>query len=487
MTQTPRCTPGASVRISTKPETSSRAVHPVASFRLLAILAVGLLVVACADNSSHEAKPPNVILIMIDTLRADHLGSYGYSRATSPHMDAFASENLRFENVRSQAACTSPSVSSLLTSKSPITLLEQPTGHIGVPSDVPSLAQLLKMANYWTLAVTASPIVRKTPSEANRFGEFGAGFDVFHEECLMSDARCVNEAAFEALQVLTEPFFLYLHYMDVHAPYGPPSDFERRFSKNESLPPLVRMGRSEQFQLETLERGEKVRPTEVEHFRDLYDDEIAFLDEELGNLFSELKDRELLDRSILVIASDHGEAFQERDYLGHCRIPLFEAMTSTPLIMSIPGVDRTEPVRAHVQNLDITPTILDYLGFELSDLALDGVSLRPAIETNQNVNPFTYAIQGVEVTASDERHTLTYNLESGQQTLFDRISDPDHQHPLEDTAGSKSPELERQLHAWLATRARDENTNVARDARRLEDELRALGYIQSVEAPSGPR
>ncbi|MCX8214700.1 MAG: hypothetical protein OTJ97_09415, partial [SAR202 cluster bacterium] len=103
------------------------------------------------------------------------------------------------------------------------------------------------------------------------------------------------------------------------------------------------------------------------------------------------------------------------------------------------------------------------------------------------VNPFTYAIQGVEVSASDERHTLTYNLESGQQTLFDRISDPDHQHPLEDTAGSKSPELERQLSAWLATRARDENTNVARDARRLEDELRALGYIQSVEAPSGPR
>ena len=328
---------------------------PIASFQLLAILTTTLLLVACADNSSHEAQPPNVILIMIDTLRADHLGSYGYSRATSPHMDALARENLRFENVRSQAACTSPSVSSLLTSKSPITLLEQPTGHIGVPSDVPSLAQLLKMANYWTLAVTASPIVRKTPSEANRFGEFGAGFDVFHEECLMSDARCVNAAAFEALQVLTEPFFLYLHYMDVHAPYDPPSDFKRPFSKSESLPPLVRMGRSEQFQLETLERGDKVRSTEVEHFRDLYDDEIAFLDEELGNLLSELKAKGLLDRSILVIASDHGEAFQEQGYLGHCRIPLFESMTSTPLIMSIPGVDRTEPVRAHVQNSTSPP------------------------------------------------------------------------------------------------------------------------------------
>ena len=452
----------------------------------MCVLLSCLLLTACAETG--EGVPQhNVILMMVDTLRADHLSSYGYSRTTSPNLDAFAAANLRFADVRSQAACTSPSVSSLLASKNPLTLLQQPSGHIGIPKDVPSLAQFLKLADYWTVAISASPIVRKTPSEANRFGEFDAGFDVFHEECFMSDARCVNDAALEALEVMTEPFFLYLHYMDVHAPYDPPADFERPFSNNESVEPLVRMGRSEQFQAETLQAGEQVQPLEISHFRDLYDDEIAFFDAEFKNLIDALEARELLDPSIIVIASDHGEAFQEQNYLGHCRIPLFEAMTSTPLVMHIPGVSRSDPVRAEAQNLDITPTILDYVGFDIAGLDLDGVSLRPAIETDRAVNSHTFSIQGVEVTASDARRTLTYNLESGRQALFDRIEDPGHQHPLDDPEDAGSRALRQQLDAWLGDRTRDEDTDVARDARRLEDELRALGYIQSVEAPSGAR
>jgi arylsulfatase A-like enzyme len=253
------------------------------------------------------------------------------------------------------------------------------------------------------------------------------------------------------------------------------------------MPPLVRMGRSEQFQVETLKAGEQVQPREIAHFRDLYDDEIAFFDEEFKKLIDSLEAKQLLDRSILIVASDHGEAFQEQNYLGHCRIPLFEAMTSTPLIMHIPGFSRSDPVHAEAQNLDITPTILDYVGFDVAGLDLDGVSLRPAIETDQAVNSHTFSIQGVEVTASDARRTLTYNLESGRQALFDRIEDPGHQHPLDGPEDAEGRALRQQLDAWLADRVRTEDADVARDARRLEAELRALGYIQSVDAPSGAR
>ena len=415
-----------------------------------------------------------MILVVIDTLRADHLSSYGYSRLTSPHLDAFAAENLRFADARSQAACTSPSMSSLLTSRSPVTLLDQPRGHIGIPEGMPSLPELLKKQDYWTIAISASPIVRESPSEANRFGEFGRGFDVFHEECLMEDAACVNRVALESLDVVTEPFFLYIHYMDVHGPYGPPVDFDRPFSKPINQPQFLREGRSEQIQRRWQKFGTPILPEHIAHLRDLYDDEIAYLDEQLGILLETLETRELLEDSIVVIASDHGEAFGERGYLGHCRLPLFEAMISTPLVMQIPGTGASGVVEGTAQNLDIVPTVLDYLGLEFDGLELEGRSLRPLIENQLPVNPYVFAIQGVEVAASDPRFTLTFRIQEGQDRLFDRKQDPDHGEELTEGHEADRSRLRREAEAWLGTA-----DGLAEDARRLEDELRALGYLQA--------
>lgn len=418
-----------------------------------------------------------MILIVIDTLRADHLSSYGYERLTSPHLDAFAKKNLRFADARSQAACTSPSMSSLLTSRSPITLLEQPRGHLGIPEEMPSFAEIMKRHDYWTVAVSASPIVRRTPSEANRFGEFGSGFDVFHEDCLMKDAACVNRAALQSLDVLTEPFFLYLHYMDVHGPYNPPVDFERRFSGHIHQPQLLREGRSEKLQLRHQRYGTPILPEEIAYLRDLYDDEIAYLDDQLGILLEELKRRGQLDDSILVITSDHGEAFGERGYLGHCRLPLFEPMIATPLVMRIPSVGSGGPFEGTVQNLDILPTVLDYLGFLSDGLGLEGRSLRPLIENQQSVNSYAFAIQGVEVAASDPQFTLTFRVDGDHSRLFDRKQDPNHDEEL--TLGHESDRLRLRdkADAWLGASDSPAPEQIARDARRLEDELQALGYI----------
>ena len=418
-----------------------------------------------------------MILILVDTLRADHLSSYGYERKTSPRLDAFAAENIRFERVRSQAACTSPSVSSLFTSRSPLELMDQPKGHLGIPRELPSLAEVLKGYGYWTVAVSSSPIVRKSPSEANRFGEFDRGFDLFDEECLMEDARCVNRRALELIDTITPPFFLYLHYMDVHAPYAPPDDFERPFSHPYPGHEMVRAGRPQQFQQVARKRGLEIQTGVVRHFIDRYDDEIAFLDLELGRLIDALVERNLVDESIVILASDHGDAFMEQGYLGHCRVPLFEGMLSTPLIMAIPGVERDEAVRVDVQNLDIVPTIVDYLGRNPDDYAFEGRSLRGAIEGRDDESRIAFAVQGVELAVSDRDYTLTYDLETQTTRIFERARDPEHKSDLASRPPPAAAALRDEVQRQIALASSVSGEDVAERARRLEGELRALGYL----------
>jgi arylsulfatase A-like enzyme len=446
---------------------------------VLALATLSLVILGCRD--APPGLPPNVILILVDTLRADHLSSYGYPRQTSPRLDAFAADNIRFERVRSQAACTSPSVSSLFTSRSPLVLMDQPAGHLGVPPGLPGLAEILKDYGYWTIAVSSSPIVRKSPSDANRFGEFDRGFDLFDEECLMEDARCVNRKALELIDTITPPFFLYLHYMDVHAPYAPPDDFERPFSQPYSGHEMVRAGRPQQFQQVARKRGRKIQTGEVRHFVDRYDDEIAFLDLEFGRLIDALSERELVEESIVVVASDHGDAFMEQGYLGHCRSPLFEGMLSTPLLMAIPGVERDEPVRADVQNLDIVPTLVDYLGRDPDDYAFEGRSLRGLIDGSDGASRIGFAVQGVELAVSDRDYTLTYDLDSQTTRIFERSRDPEHKSDLASRPPAASEALRDELERQISLAPGSSEKAAAEGARRLEAELRALGYLLEPE------
>lgn len=438
-------------------------------------------------------RPTNLVLVVIDTLRADHLASYGYARSTSPNLDRFGSENLTFADARSQSACTSPSMSSLLTSRSPLRLLAQPRGHMGIPEDLPSLAEVLKQNNFWTVAISASPIVRRSPSRANRFGEFDRGFDVFDESCSGEPGACLNEVAARTLDLVTEPFFLYLHYMDVHGPYNPPADFERRFSEFIHQPQLLREGRMEQLQAMSRKYGKPITPEEIAYLVDLYDDGIAYTDERIGELLADLSRRGLLENSIIAIASDHGEGFGERGYLGHCRIPLFEGMVATPLFLRIPGVATRGRIEGPVQNLDIFPTVLDYLGIDTGDLVLEGTSLRAAIEGQGVTQPFAFSAQGTEVSVNDAAHTLILDLDDGVARLYDRQFDPEHNEDIAGREPGARTRLRAALDAWLEETAPVASA-IVEDAGRLERELQALGYLESpadvrpkVPAPGAPR
>ncbi|HEX2252606.1 MAG TPA: sulfatase-like hydrolase/transferase, partial [Thermoanaerobaculia bacterium] len=191
------------------------------------------------ESAPPEPRPPNLVLVVVDALRADHLGAYGGTGAATPHLDRFAAGAALFEQARTLAPCTFPSVNALLTGRHPVRFLDQPFGHLGIPAPVATLPEALRRAGYRTAAVSASPVVRASPSAINRAGGFGRGFDLFLEGCTWQDGRCVTRRAADLLALLPEPFFLYVHYLDPHDPYASPMAPEPAAS---GLPPWVLAG-----------------------------------------------------------------------------------------------------------------------------------------------------------------------------------------------------------------------------------------------------
>ena len=445
-----------------------------------------LLFLALSACGSRKAERWNVLLVVVDTLRADRMGLYGYSRPTTPNLEAFAQEAVVFTNARSQAACTFPSVNSLLTSRIPASFL-RPGASLGIPETVRSLPEMLKEQGYATAAVSASPIVRNTPSKVNRVGGFGRGFDVFDESCYREDARCINEKALSLLQPTQDsrPWFLYLHYMEPHAPYRPPADHPRRIA-----PPPVQA--RDQGVSSWARRGEawpvtrrlyngnlkyQITPQNTGHLSDLYDEEIAYFDEQFRKLIDELRERRLLEKTLIVLAADHGEELYEHGHWGHCRSIAFETVLKTPLVMRIPGGQGLRR-DALAENLDIVPTLFDYLGLSAEERGFEGASLRPVIENNGKVRRASFGMQGVSRTVTDGNSKLVYDLASGNTKIFDLGKDPGEKTDLSARRPEETQRLRAALLRWIESR---EGPVASGESRRRADELekrlRALGYL----------
>jgi arylsulfatase A-like enzyme len=445
----------------------------------LGSLAVAVFTLAGATPVG-QAPPSNLVLILVDTLRADHLTSYGDARNPSPHLAAFARESIVFENATSQASCTFPSMNSLLTSRYPGEFLTQPDKDFGIPNAIPSLAVILQRAGYATYAVSASPIVRNTPSHFNATGGYGAGFDRFDERCEWRSANCVNLVAREMLSTAATPFALYLHYLDPHAPYRPPRSFPRRFSgRYAGDKEFVRKGDPRPIEKMIYSEGPDVDLSEgdLAHLKELYADEVAYLDGSVGWLLDRLRERGLLDRSIVVLAADHGEAFLEHGDVHHCH-ELYETSVATPLMLRLPHARSAGRRQAVVQNLDILPTLLDYLGVDASAYHFSGRSLRPVIEGAGGTR-FAYSGQGVLRGVRDARYKLIYDTETRSTRLYDLAEDPRETRDLSEERPAEHQRLRAALETWMAEHEPrpepDADTNVGRG---LEERLRELGYVE---------
>ena len=298
---------------------------------------------------------------MLDTLRADHLSGYGYERSTTPILDTFAKENLKAAYALTAAPWTPASVASMFTGLYPTSHGMVPPndrslakkGLVRLNSSLETLPEKLKGLGYQTAGVSPNPWITK------QFG-YAQGFDEFHF-IAREPANKIAESGREIINAWEQagqekPFFLYLHFLDPHNPYAPPAGFDKRYTGNLTKSPFSAY--SEQMQNDI----------------NLYDGEIAFMDQELGKFFEYLKKKGLYDDLMIVIVADHGEQFLEHGNLRHGNKPYNEEAHVPLIIKTNRKVDSGRVISESVSTVDLLPTILARLGEAKPD-NLPGVSL----------------------------------------------------------------------------------------------------------------
>lgn len=308
-------------------------------------------------------RRPNIIVYLIDTLRADHLSSYGYSKST-PRIDALAADGTLFEHALAQASWTKPATASILTGL-------HPRAHTAnqredaLPAEVRMVPEELKALGYETAALVVNANVSAP------FG-FDRGFDTFelllHEDGILGargDQLVDRAVEWLGSRRSQEPFFLYLHTTDPHDPYATTGFHTDGFG-------------SVAF-MESLEEGRAtLSPGELARLVDLYDEDVAFADAQLGRFVDALKAHGLYEDALIVLLSDHGEEFDDHGRWRHGKT-LYHEQLRVPLIIKWPtGVGAGERIGELAQHVDIVPTLLDYVGGPRNP-AMQGRSLWPLV------------------------------------------------------------------------------------------------------------
>ncbi len=448
----------------------------------LAALVLGL---AIGGFACSVPRPQNVVVIVVDTLRADHLGVYGYSRETSPAIDALAADAVVYERAYSTAPWTMPSVASMLTGLSPnghgLTRVE------ALPQEAVTLAEILGEQGYSTAAVVSHRLLGR------RF-QFDQGFEIFDETPSRVPARGivagrVTRSAQEIVRELAtrdRPFFLFAHYFDPHYPYVPHEQYEfapegvGRLDGTESIEELRGL-------------ADDLSPEEVAFVRDLYDEEIRHTDEGIGRLVSTLRELDLYDNTLLVITADHGEEFLEHGWIGHTRT-LYDELVRVPLLVRAGKAGEHGTRSSAVVSLSaLAPTILEILGLEGSGYDFEAEPLpgvmpdgdttsRDAVLTTVDYVPVMEK-HAVKTTSKNAlvagRHKIIRDNLSGEIEVYDLNGDPGEMDNLAagrvDLVRRLLPELEERHARSDLVPAQEEELDLPVE---LLEELRALGYAE---------
>jgi arylsulfatase A-like enzyme len=299
--------------------------------------------------SSARTKAPLVVVYLVDTLRADHTGVYGYARKTTPELDAFAKDAVVFDAAVAHASWTKPSVASLLTSRLPA---QHRAVQLRDPLDpgYPTIAKRLSDRGWSTGAAIANSVIYGEESA------FDPGFDVFAglhgEEDRRSKLVGADVVVEKALAFLKSrrglPTFLYVHTMDPHVPYAPPPPFDRMFE------PHPTEGRPAQDP-----RTDYHEPLDRDRMVAQYDGDVAFGDREFGRFVRELKQAGIYDEALVIFVADHGEEFLDHGRWLHGR-SLFDELIRVPLVVKFAGNEgRGRRVAEQVQLVDVVPTVLE--------------------------------------------------------------------------------------------------------------------------------
>ncbi len=455
------------------------------SATFLTILCLSIVTI----NKIRAPRRPNVIILLIDALRKDHVGVYGYYRETTPNMDRFSQDAIVFQNAISQCSWTSPSIAALFSSLYPSThgCVSYSQQGAEVKADfldhkIDTLAEILKEEGYETGAFVANHwICRRL--------QFDQGFDVFSpvNEKYKPRAPEVNEKAFKWISKnRMKPFFAYLHYMDVHGPYSPPPPYDSFFKSTE----FRQMSRRERNRLRHLSVGRGKDKNNLNYYIDQYDGEIRYTDHHIGEFLERLRRYDLLDNTIVIITSDHGEAFFEHGCCGH-GWTLYNEEIDIPLVIKFPQSVKFPAVEHYrVELIDVTATILSILNLRLP-YNPDGLNLQHTSNGKMLVHRSVFSeelstiMKGPpEIAIIKDNYKATYSVNEQKVTeLYELDEDKAEKSNIYNINRAKAKELETEVKSSLTQKSRKrkdlglENSAVTLDGE-SRNQLRSLGYVQ---------
>lgn len=464
----------------------------LASLIAIAALPLGLHL-ALSQVFEPGATPksrPDVLILLVDALRADHLGVYGSDRPT-PAIDALAADSLVFRHTISQSTFTKSSIASLFTGRHLYQHGVYWGSHKETPESITSdllsldettLAETLVKQGYLTNAWVQNSHLRD-------FMGFGQGFVDYHDQ--QGSIQRIHRQAWPFFQGAAQHynFFTYLHYIDLHDPYLPKAPYDTLFGVKDDVYAGIDLANWGTY-LAAVRKGEEVPDaTRIEHFRDYYDGLIRMVDDELAKLFAELKRTGLYDSTLIVLTSDHGDAFMEHGFISHSTTP-YEELSRIPLIVKLPeqrfgGTMVEEQVRL----IDVMPTILSLVGLD-TPRPVAGCDLRPLWDAaaeprapNCLLAISEIAEDGAQPTVAVRSQRFKYlHFENRDDELYDLVADPLEQNPLrlEDLAVESSERREGELLRKQALEVQSLRQTPAQQIELDEQqikELKALGYL----------
>lgn len=446
-------------------------------------------------DAQPKSQSPNVLLITIDTLRADHLSCYGYARRTSPYIDKLAREGTRFARAYTVIPLTGPSHIAIMSSRYP---QEDGARRNGEPIDnkpaIVTLPQVLRSHGYRTAAfISAWPLLGRLTHLNQYFDHYDENLNRTYQ--VFNSSRWAEDVTPRALKWLDDhanekqPFFLWIHYFDPHSPY---------MFRDAYNPPDVNKDAHPYKPPSDSDMAERVRG---------YDSEIYYADHYIGKVLKALDDLHISNSTIVVLMADHGESLGQHGYVGHGR-HLYEGIIHIPLIIRYPGhVKAGQVINTPVSSIDVTPTILDLAALQGAadksknvPVVFSGRSLAPAITsadplTERWIYYVTFAgkrgatpgwlswmwVRPDELPLrfgrTDGDSKMVWDPDAEKLYLYNLNEDPHELHPREISKGQKGYKRDTSgLKKWFMrteTRAQKEKLS-AHDV----EVLKSLGYLQ---------
>ena len=410
-----------------------------------------------SSPTAPSARPTNILLITLDTVRADRLGAYGYTAARTPNLDALARRGVRFDDAITTAPITGPAHAAILTGMQPARYGVRDNATTPLPSEALTLAEMLSPRGFATGGFIGAFILDRAYGFAQGFDTFESGFTRVDSGTEANTSRPGSAVVDDALRWLAavpgdRPFFGWVHLYDAHVDYAPPSPFAQD-----------------------------------------YDGEIAFVDQQVGRLIEAVRSRGALDKTVIIAVGDHGESLGEHGEDEH-GVFLYDAVLRVPLIAAGPGIKSAHAVPEQVRVTDIVPTVLETFGIQRPD-RLDGESLATLLKGGTRAaTPSIYAesyyprlhygwselraIRADGWKAIDAPKPELYNLREDPKELNNRYSS---QRALADRMIAEAARMDRDLTGGRATAVRQPDPETV-------ERLRSLGYVgSSAPLPAGVR